>query len=79
MVSMTGSGRPYRTSLMWMYAAMPGSSQPSITATVVAAAVDALEPQVADVVVEDVLRAGREVRERGVVGRACSSARPRAP
>ena len=31
------------------------------------AAVDALEPEVADVVVEDVLRAGREVRERGVV------------
>ena len=35
MVWMTGSGRPYRTSLTWMYAAMPGSSQPSITATVV--------------------------------------------
>src|SRR5205823_2186653 len=27
MVWITGSGRPYRTSLTWMYAAMPGSSQ----------------------------------------------------
>ena len=35
MVWMTGSGRPYRTSLTWMNAAMLGSSQPSITATVV--------------------------------------------
>ena len=35
MVWMTGSGRPYRTSLTWMNAATLGSSQPSITATVV--------------------------------------------
>ena len=28
-------GQAYRTSLTWTYAAMPGSSQPSITATVV--------------------------------------------